>query len=78
MFDKYSEVKEEAWKNLRIRLGRESQAGTELAKKSFKYRASQHWNMLPLEIKEAKKIEEFKFMLKKLKTLKVSSREHLK
>ena len=51
--------------NLRIRLGSESQAGTELAKKSFKYRASREWNMLPLVIKQAKKVETFKFMLKK-------------
>ena len=51
--------------NLRIRLGSESQAGTMLAKKSFKYRVSQHWNMLPLEIKQAEKVKEFKFMLKK-------------
>ena len=51
--------------DLRIRLGSESQAGTELAKKSFKYRATRHWNMLPLEIKQATKVETFKFKLKK-------------
>ena len=49
----------------RIRLGRQSQAGTELAKKSFKYRATRDWNMLPLEIKQARKVETFKIMLKR-------------
>ena len=51
--------------NLRIRLGNESQAVTELAKKSFKYRAARDWNMLPLEIKQIRKVETFKVMLKK-------------
>ena len=51
--------------DLRIRLGRQSQAGTELAKKSFKYRATRDWNMLPLEIKQARKVETFKIMLKR-------------
>ena len=50
---------------LRIRLGRQSQAGTELAKKSFKYRATRDWNMLPLEIKQAREVETFKIMLKR-------------
>ena len=36
--------------NLRIRLGHDSQADAGLAKKSFKYRVTQQWNVLPLEI----------------------------
>ena len=51
--------------NRKIRLGSDSQAGAGLARNSFKYRATSQWNMLPLEIRQAKKVNTFKFMLKK-------------
>merc|ERR1712126_563526 len=51
--------------DLKIRLGRESQAVSELARSSFKYRATRQWNMLPLEIRQAGDIGIFKIRLKK-------------
>ena len=49
---------------MRIKLGDDSQAKTELAKRSFKYRATSHWNLLPMEIRKAENIKTFKFKLK--------------
>ena len=51
--------------NLRIRLGQDSKAGTGMAKKSFKYRVTQQWNVLPLEIRQAVNVNTFKWKLKK-------------
>ena len=51
--------------DLKIRLGRESQAVSELARSSFKYRATRQWNMLPLEIRQAGDVNIFKLKLKK-------------
>ena len=48
---------------MRIRL--DSQAGTGLAKKSFKYRATKQWNQLPLELKQAVNVKTFKWKLRK-------------
>ena len=45
----------------------ESSAGgdaSDLARRSFKYRASEKWNDLPLEIRNANKLNEFKRLLK--------------
>ena len=51
--------------DLKIRLGGESQAVSELARNSFKYRATRQWNMLPLEIRQAENLNIFKLKLKK-------------
>ena len=51
--------------NMRIRLGQDSQAGAGLAKKSFKYRATQQWNELPLEIRQSVNVKTFKWKLRK-------------
>ena len=48
----------------RIRLGRASQAVTEMARRSFKYRTTQDWNRLPADIRCANKLETFKVMVK--------------
>ena len=48
---------------MRIKLGGDSQARAELAKRSFKYRATSQWNLLPMEIREAENIKTFKFKL---------------
>ena len=50
---------------MKIRLGRESQAVSELARNSFKYRATRQWNMLPLDIRQAGDVNIFKLKLKK-------------
>jgi hypothetical protein len=51
--------------NLRIRLGQDSQAGAGMAKTSFKYRVTQQWNVLPLEIRQAVNVKTFRWKLKK-------------
>ena len=51
--------------DMRIRLGQDSKAGAELAKRSFKYRATQQWNQLPLELRQAVNVKTFKWKLKK-------------
>ena len=59
----YSKLKSESNRELRstacmrIKLGGDSQARTELAKRSFKYRATSQWNLL--EIREAQNIKTF-------------------
>ena len=50
--------------NQGIVLGQDSQATSDLARRSFKYRASEKWNDLPLEIRNANKLNEFKRLLK--------------
>ena len=66
----YSKLKSESNRELRstacmrIKFGGDSQARTELAKRSFKYRATSQWNLLPMEIREAENIKTFKFKLK--------------
>ena len=50
--------------NQGIVLGDDSQATSELARNSFKYRATEKWNILPLEIRSAGKLTEFKRLLK--------------
>ena len=55
----------EQQRNQTIKLGPDSHAEGELAKRSFKYRASAKWNTLPLSIRQARNLRNFKFELKK-------------
>jgi hypothetical protein len=48
-----------------IKLGPDSQAECDTARKSFKYRATSQWNALPLQIKQARTVNEFKIKLRK-------------
>ena len=48
-----------------IKLGPDSTAEGDMAKRSFKYRASVQWNSLPLNIREARNLKDFKFKLRK-------------
>ena len=48
-----------------IRLGKDSQADSELARSSFKYRAKCEWNLLPLSIRQVEDIKIFKKEVKK-------------
>ena len=48
-----------------IKLGPDSTAEGDIAKRSFKYRASAQWNSLPLKIRQSSNLKEFKFKLKK-------------
>jgi hypothetical protein len=41
-------------------LDKESQAGCDIAKKSFKYRATSQWNTLPVNIREEQTLKKFK------------------
>ena len=43
----------------------DSTAEGDIAKRSFKYRASAQWNSLPLNIRQSSNLKEFKFKLKK-------------
>ena len=67
----YSKLKSESMRELRstgsmrIKLGGDSQARTELARRSFKYRATSQWNRLPEEIRESENVKTFKLKLKK-------------
>ena len=47
-----------------IKLGPESKASGEIAKNSFKYRATSQWNLLPVYVKEAKNVSIFKNKLR--------------
>ena len=49
----------------KIRLGRESQAVTGLARSSFIYRIFQEWNSLPLETRQAENLSIFKLKVRK-------------
>ena len=49
----------------KIRLGRESQAVTGLARSSFIYRVFQEWNSLPLETRQAENLSIFKLKVRK-------------
>ena len=49
----------------RIRLGRSSQAVTQLARCSFKYRSAEDWNTLPVVIRQTEDLSSFKCMLRK-------------
>ena len=49
----------------KIRLGKDSQADSELARSSFKYRATCEWNLLPLSIRQVEDIKIFKKEVKK-------------
>ena len=51
-------------RNLSIVLDDESQAGCKIAKKSFKYRATDQWNKLPLSIREEQNLLKFKTKLR--------------
>ena len=48
-----------------IKLGPESKASGDIAKNSFKYRATSQWNRLPADVKEAKNVSTFKTKLRK-------------
>ena len=43
-----------------IRLGRDRQARTELARRSYIYRVTKQWNMLPVDVREAENLNIFK------------------
>ena len=47
-------------RNLSIILDEESQAGCDIAKKSFKYRATSQWNALPVNIREKQTLKKLK------------------
>ena len=51
--------------NQLIKLGPDSMAQSDIARSSFKYRATRQWNELPVEIKQFKTINEFKVELRK-------------
>ena len=50
--------------NQNIVLGPDSQAESDLARRSFKYRASKQWNMLPITLRQAETVKDFKSQLK--------------
>ena len=50
--------------NQNIVLGPDSQAESDLARRSFKYRASKQWNMLPIKLRQAETVKDFKSQLK--------------
>ena len=50
--------------NQTIKLGSESQAEGDLAKRSFKYRATSQWNILPVKVRQAETLKEFKTKLR--------------
>ena len=51
-------------RNLSIVLDEESQAECNIAKKSFKYRATSQWNALPVDIREEQTLKKFKVKLR--------------
>ena len=51
-------------RNLSIVLDEESQAESNIAKKSFKYRATSQWNFLPVDIREEQTLKKFKVKLR--------------
>ena len=57
-------IKKQSASNL-IKLGPECKASGEIAKNSFKYRATSQWNRLPADVKEAKNVSIFKTKLRK-------------
>ena len=50
--------------NQNIVLGPDSQAESDIARRSFKYRASKQWNNLPIKMRQAETEKEFKNQLK--------------
>ena len=50
--------------NKNIKLGTDSQAEADIARRSFKYRSTSQWNTLPVKIKEAETVQQFKTLLK--------------
>ena len=48
-----------------IKLGPDSTAEGDMARRSFKYRASAQWNNFPVSIRQARNLKHFKFDLKK-------------
>ena len=57
-------VKKQA-ENQNILLDAESSADGDVALNSFKYRATKQWNNLPLEIRQARNVKQFKWKLRK-------------
>ena len=75
LYDQLSGTQEETHYNTRftkkqsasqaIKLGPDAVASGDLARSSFKYRASSQWNDLPLNIRQAKTLKHFKVKLRK-------------
>ena len=75
LYDKLSGTQEEAYYQTRytrrqatrqlIKLGPDSVAESDLARNSFKYRATRQWNDLPPELKQIKILSDFKLELRR-------------
>ena len=71
LYSKLSQVNDSHYKmrsaadKSKIRLGSDSQADAGLARRSFKYRATREWNLLPQEIRQLATLKVFKMELKK-------------
>ena len=48
-----------------LRIGPEKKADHLLSQRSFRWRASNQWNKLPIEVKQSVTLNEFKILIKK-------------